>query len=378
MPPDGSETRIADHDPGTSSSRARSRRARRVLVAIVLPCTIAIVLIGLRASTFGSTTALLSIAPDNASYEFIMTELPDAYVFEGNGFDGMVFYTIARHPFDVHRTAENLDIPTYRLRRILFPAVAKAMVPSGGVGLVYAFAALSLIGIGLGGWALSRFPHAPPWLPITMVVNAGTICALWTSTADALAAGLTLACFAAAFSRRFTAAIILLALAGLTREMSLVAVLALATWPGLTPRRRIAHLVIPGIPVVAWSVYVAVALGDSMFAQPTGGTFTVPFLDWVRYPPPGGQLVLAVFVFGLMVAGAVLARHAYRPVALYLAVTALMYASSTQMIVNSWLGFGRVATVAFPLSVWVIVARSRSPRTFRRPTSAEPTTLRPA
>lgn len=377
MPQPAATTPTRDRSQGPG--RWRPGRRRRVIVAVVVPCLIGLAFIVLRASTFDSTTALLSIAPDNASFNFVHGELPDAYVFEGNGFDGMVFYTIARHPFDVHRTAANLDIPTYRLRRILYPAAAKALVPGGGIGLVYAFAALSLVGIGLGGWALSRFPHAPPWLPITMAVNAGTICALWTSTADALAAGLTLACFAAAFHRRFAAAVILLALAGLTREMSLVAVIALAAWPNLSRPRRVAHLMLPAVPVVAWSVYVAVALGDSLFAQPTGGTFTIPFVDWVRYPPPGGQLVLGVFLFGLMIAGAVVARHAYRPIALYLAVTALMYASSTQMIVNSWLGFGRVATVAFPLAVWAIVARARAPRAFlpTRAASESVPTLRP-
>lgn len=343
-----------------------SKGISRILIAIVLPCLIGIGLIVARAATFGTPTALLAIGPDNASYPLVHRELPHAHVFEGNGFDGMVFYVIARRPFDVRATSKEMYVPTYRLRRILYPMLAKPLSPSGGVGLVYAFAALSLVGIAIGGWALSRFPNGPPWLPITMVVNAGTICALWTSTADALAAGLTVAAIGAMLRRRFTAAIILLALAGLTRETSLVAVVALAAWPGISVRRRVAHLVVPALPVGVWSVYVSVAIGQSMFEQPDGGTFTAPFLGWIREPPVGGQLVLAIFTGCLIAVAMWIGWHRYRAISLYLAATLAMFVCATTVIVDSWLGFSRITIVAFPLSIWIVIARVRAPQAFKK------------
>lgn len=336
------------------------------MIAIVVPCAIGIGLIGLRSSTFGSPTALLAIGPENASYDFVHSELPEAYVFEGNGFDGMVFYTIARHPLDVRATAENLKVPTYQLRRIMYPLAAKVVAPSGGVGLIYALAALSLVGIAIGGWALSRFPHAPPWLPITMVINAGTICALYTSTADALAAGLTIAAFGAILRRRFAAAIVLLAIAGLTRETSLIAVIALAAWPDLTPRRRVAAAIVPFLPVGLWSIYVSVVLRASPFAQPDGGTFTAPFFGWAQQTPVPGQLVLAVFTLGMMIAAIVIGWHTYRAICLYLIATVAVFVCATPIITQQWLGFARITTVAFPLAVWLVIARVRAPRAFAR------------
>lgn len=347
---------------------------KRITLAIVVPCLIGIGLLAARAAVFSTPSALLAIGPDNSSYAYVHADYPHAYVFDGNGFDGMVFYTIARHPFDVRRTAANLDVPTYRLRRILYPALAKAMSPSGGVGLVYAFAVLSLIGIGIGGWALSKFPHSPSWLPITMVVNAGTICALWTSTADALAAGLTLAFFAAAFRRRFAAAVILLAMAGLTRETSLVAAVALLAWPDLRLRRRLAGAALAVMPVALWSLYVAAQLHESMFDQPSAGSFAAPLIGWIREPPAGGQLILALFTGVLMLTATVIGWRAYRPVALYLVATLAMYVCAAPVITNQWVGFARITTVAFPLSIWLIVARARAPQAFdldrQRPISA--------
>ena len=327
-----------------------------MLWRIVVPCLIGIVWMVLRAGTFGTPTALLAIGQDNVSYPFVHHELPDAYVFDGNGFDGMVYYVIARQPLDVRASSRSLDVPTYRLRRILFPLAAKAMVPGGGVGLVYAFGFLSLAGIAIGGWWLGRFPGAPPWLPIAMVFNPGTICALYTSISDVLAAGLTVACFGLAFRRRFGLAILVLALAGLTRETSLVAVIALALWPGIEWPQRLRNLILPGLPVVAWSLYVSLTLDQSMFGQPLGGTFTAPFAGWVRARTPLSELPLAAFLLLVMVAAVGLAWRKSVPVAAYLVVTIAMFVCSTPIIANQWLGYSRVTTAALPLALWALVA----------------------
>ncbi len=358
-------TPTAADSPRVTGTRAHST-PRRILVAIVLPCVLGAAVIGLRVQAFGDPSALLAIGPENASYDFVLSELPDAYVFEGNGFDGMVFFTIARHPLDVRRTAEHLKVPTYQLRRIGYPLAAKAIAPSGGVALIWALSGLSLLGVAVGGWALSRFPHAPPWLPVTMVINAGTVCALFTATADALAAGVSIAAISVMFRRRLGLAIALLAVAGLTRETSLIAVLTLATWPGLVPRQRVAAAVVPFLPVGLWSIYVSLVLDASPFDQPDGGTFTAPFLGWIRDTPAAGELVLAVFTFGLMIAAIVIGWHAYRPIALYLVATLVVFVCATPIITQQWLGFARITTVAFPLSVWLVVARLRAPRVFAR------------
>lgn len=353
MPDERGESQGITARGGGDDSRQRSRR---IVWGIVLPCLIGLLWLGLRAGNFGTPTALLAIGPDHPSYPLIHHELPDARTFEGNGYDGMSYYTIARHPFDVHWAGQYLDTPSYRLRRIVFPLAAKALAPSGGVDLIYAFAGLSLLGIAIGGWWLGSFPGARVWLPITLVCNLGVIASLWTSTADVLAAGLTIACFGAAFKRKFGLAIVLLAIAGLTKETSLIAAASLAIWPGLTWKRRVVHLVAPVVPLVLWSLYLSAALGEALFIQNNPGNFSLPFLGWVRAVTPAPQLLLAGLLVVVSVLGLVKCWRRCKPVALYLAVTLAIFICFSAINTNGWWGFARETTVSFPLALWAFTA----------------------
>lgn len=361
--------------------KTRSRTAAtRMLLRVVVPVLIGFVWIVLRANAFGSTSALLSVGSDRPSYVLIKREIPNVYTFHGNGFDGMPFYVIARSPLNIKKASHYLDPiadpPTYRLRRILFPLAAKAIAPGGGIQLVYAFALLSLAGIGIGGWWLGKFPNAPPWLPLMMAINPGVICALFTSTSDALAAGLVVAAFGAMFGRRLPLAILFLTLAALTRETSLLAGLAFVFWPGLTTKRRVAVAIIPAVPVTAWSIYVAATLHRSFFSQPVGGTFSAPFLGWAHAGTPSGQLALAAVLLVTMVAGTLAAWTRSKPVAIFLGVTVSMYVCAAPIIANQWIGFARVTTPALPLAIWALMARRAPSRSASTATSRRASVLR--
>lgn len=336
----------------------RGARGRRILLRIVLPCLLGLLWAGLRAHTFGSVTALLSVGPEHASYHLIRDEIPGVYVFPGNGFDGMDYYAIARNPLDVSKTAPELDLPAYRMRRILFPLAAGSLAPGGGIALIYAFVLLSVVGIGLGGWWIAKFPGAPPWLPLIVGISPGVICTMFISTGDALAAGLTIAAFGAAFDRRFRLMLLFLALAALTRETALLAAASLALWPGFTARRRAATLVLPAIPVVVWSIFVSAQSHHSFFEQPLGGTFTFPFAGWVAAHPTGGLVAFAGLLGVVLAAGTVIAARRNVPVAFFCGATFIVFCCSTPIITYQWFGFARVTTAAFPLAVWALFAPS--------------------
>ncbi len=339
-----------------------SPRRKKLVWRIIIPCCLGAFWMFTRAAQFGDATALLAIGPDNTSYRFVHREMPHAYVFAGNGFDGMPFYVIARHPLNVRAIHNDLDVPTYRLRRILYPALAKVIVPAGGENLVYAFAALSLLGIAMGAWWLGSFPNAPPWLPVTMALSPGVICSLYTSTGDTLAAGLTIACIGAAFSRRFTLAIVFLAFAALTRETSLIAVLALGLWPGITWSRRLANVIVPAIPVVAWSGYVSVTLHESFFTQPSAGSFSLPFMGFVHSGITPGQILYALACGGLVFAAMIRSWKALPAISVFLAANLVVFVCAAPIIANSWLGFTRIVTAAVPIAFWVLVVPQKTLR----------------
>jgi len=332
-----------------------------VLRVLVVPVLIGVLWIGLRlASIDGGPTVLLSDGLHNPAHGLIVDEFDDPYEAPRAGFDGAQFYAIARSPLDVDKAAEHVDPPTYRLRRILYPAIAGLLAPGGGTMLIWALAFVSLAGVAIGAQALDRLPGAPPWLPLTMVINPGVIAGLWLSLSDVLATGLVLAAFAALFSRhrrRVGAAVVLLALACLTREISVLAAFALALLPGLSRRDRLLVGVVPCLPVGLWSLYLARALDAPLFAQPYGGTFTAPFLGWFHNDSTPEELLLAAAMGLVLAASLTKWRSTPFPVTAYVAVSLGVLVCSTPIIMDTWMGSTRVITAALPLAVWALVGR---------------------
>src|SRR5690606_33021270 len=146
----------------------------------------------------------------------------------------------------------------------LLPAVAGALAPDGGYPLVYALLAVSLAGVALGAWSVSRFPGAPPWLPLVVGATPGVGVALALTLSDALATGLVLATLAAAFARRWGLVIIGLPAAALPRETLVLVGLGLALTPGLDLRRRLALVAVPSVVLAAWVGWSTRALGTSV------------------------------------------------------------------------------------------------------------------
>jgi hypothetical protein len=318
--------------------------------------------LGLRVNALGDPTALLSNGAKNPANAIVQKDMPGAFTVDGIGFDGAQFYAIARGPFAWERTSQYLDVPTYRLRRILYPLAAGALAPGGGVRLVWAMALLTVVGIGIGGWWLDAFPGAPPWLPVVMAFNPGVLCSLFASLSDGLAAGLVIAAFGAMFTRRTRLAVCFLVLACLTRETSVLAGFALAFTPGLTGRARAALAVIPVLPVAIWSVAVSRTLGSSFFAQPVGGSFTLPFAGWVGNGSTTAEMALVIGM-GLLVVAA-LTRWRSTPISItaFLALSLAMLVCSAPVIMSQWIGTSRVMTAAIPLAVWVLAGRPSKAR----------------
>ena len=149
--------------------------------ALILLATVALAAIWPLAWVWegGDVTALLGIGSSGPARALLEHEVGHGTEFLSKGHDGQQFYAVARHPLDPKTAAPFLDEPAYRYRRILFPALAWVVAPHGGRVMAYAFAGISLLGVGLGAWALLRRPGAPPWLPLALAANPGIIAALW-------------------------------------------------------------------------------------------------------------------------------------------------------------------------------------------------------
>jgi hypothetical protein len=342
----------------TASAGDRGTRngdlVRRSVVPTLLAVALAALWPALWVHRYHSITALLSLGTHGGpSTEAIMRDFPKPYLYPNAGHDGKFFYVIARHPFSFSKTGSLLDVPAYRYRRILFPLLSGLLAHHGGAALVYALVIVSLCGVGIGAWALSRFPKAPLWLPLTVAADPGVAAAMFITLSDALATGLTLAAFAVMFRRRWGWATLLLVAAVLTRETTVLAALSLACWPGLPRRARVTLAAVPTAVIVAWSLFVASATHASVLTPPPGGLFTFPFSGWT-HGVSATDMVVAVGVAAILVAALALPRRVPLPFPLFIAANLAMLICSTPAITFAWIDTTRVVAAAVPLAIWVL------------------------
>jgi len=303
----------------------------------------------------GGVQALLGAGGGSTARPVIDREIPGAVRFPSLGHDGQQFYVVARHPFEPKAGAPLLDSPAYRYRRILFPALAGAAAPNGGEQLIWAMLGLSLIGVALGAWAVSRYPDAPVWLPLVVGLTPGVGVALSLSLSDALATGLALAAVAGALRHRWAWMTAALVAGALTRETLLLVAFGLIFTTAMPTRWRIAALAAPALAIGSWSLWSAHAIGGS--AAKGAAQFSFPLVGWLQSPsrPPG--LVLGLGLMVAMVVGSLHTWRSDRGVAVVLALHAALMACLATDVTVSWLNTTRVAAPVTALAVWAIVAR---------------------
>jgi hypothetical protein len=345
----------------TAPTRPARPRARRSWPFVAAAVALSAYWPWLWSRAFGSITALAVIGKQGGpATDTFVHDFPHGFRFAGLGHDGRYFYTIARHPFDYTLLRQRIPITSYRYRRILYPFLAGRLAPHGGTALLLAFVFVSLVGVGIGAWAMTRFPRAPRWLPLIVAADPGVAVALCFTLGDALATGLALAAFAVMFRRRWAVATVLVVLACLTRETSLLAALCLATWPGIPRRARVTLAVVPCATYAAWALLVAHLTRSSVFAAPEGGLFTFPLRGWAHGTHARLDLLIPLALVAVLVAALASRRRAPLPVRLYIGATTVMLICSTRAITDQWIDSSRVVAVALPLAVWVLAQRSRS------------------
>ncbi len=332
--------------------RGRARRAA-VLGAVLLAVALAALWpLGWAHANHGSE-ALLGAGTHGPSSALISKEVPDAPRFGSLGHDGQQFYAVARHPFDPAASRDQLDSPAYRYRRILLPALAGLVAPNGGRALVFALLGVSLAGVALGAWAVSRFPGGPAWLPLVVGITPGVGVALALSLGDALATGLALAAIAGALRRRWAWMTLALVAAALTRETLVLVAFGLLWTPGMPTRWKAASIAAPLGVAGTWAVWSAHALGTPMLGG--SGQIGLPLVGWLQSTgSPQGQLL------GLltMVVLAVGAWHTYRTdpgLSVVLGLHAVLMMCLADDVTTSWLNTTRVAAPVFAVAVWAIV-----------------------
>ncbi len=220
---------------------------------------------------------------------------------DSEGYDGQFAYYIARDAFGA---VDCLDVPAYRMQRILLPALARALSLGRAALIPWALVAINLAAL-VGGTAaleaLLRAEGVSRWYALSYGLFAGVFMAVRLSTNEPLAYGLVLAALLAEKRGRSWGAAVLLALAALTKETALFFAAGLALWYVWERRWRalVRLAAVVGVPFVTWQAMLYSRLG--MLGVGSGGALATAFEPipyngvWrIGYDPSGSWAALAV------------------------------------------------------------------------------------
>lgn len=265
------------------------------------------------------------------------------------GYDGQFVYYLAR---DGWAALPHLDLPAYRLSRVLYPLLAAALSGRQTALLPWAMLAINYAAVVAGTavvahWLAARATSA--WWALAYAGCAGLLFAYSRDCTEPLAYALAAGGTAAWLDGRRGAAWLLLALAPLAREVTALfaAGLGAAALAERRPRDT-AMLATTVLPALAWQAYLAAqvpapTLGVARVLEliPLAGAFPVADLD------PGR--LAALLLLGLpalaLLPGALawVARSPAAPLPWLIALHALLVLIAPAESYLHVLGLGRVA-----------------------------------
>ena len=205
----------------------------------------------------------------------------------GSGYDGHFYAQIAFHPgLDAPDIGGGIDKLSYRARRILGSALAWTLAGGAPARIANTYAALNLgVWLVLAGllWRLLAVCDWQSWLAWAgLLFSAGALHSVRLALPDLLGTTLLAAMLLLVERRRQGGALGALALAGLARETTLAAVVALWRGPWLAPRawlRNVGRTALVALPLALWLVYVRTKTGPLYSGV---NNFSWPVFGWIE------------------------------------------------------------------------------------------------
>lgn len=231
----------------TASPSTRAFRPKTALLAALVVALFYVVF----------TTAALVRHQDPLWFVWIGERIATGDAQDPLGYDGQFVYFIARDGWEAE---PRLDIPAYRLQRILLPLIARVAALGNPDWIPWATILVNLVAITgatlvLGRWLEKR--GASPWLSLGYGLYVGTFLAYSRALNEPLAFGLALVAIVLWFDARWWPAVALFALAALAKEQTLalpfglgIAALFDRAWP------RAGRLLLAIVPVLLWDLFL--------------------------------------------------------------------------------------------------------------------------
>jgi hypothetical protein len=223
------------------------------------------------------------------------------------GYDGQFAYQIAVDPSGA---SDKLDISAYRYQRILYPLTARLLGLGNPSLIPWMMILINIISVTLGTLATEMILKAHDknrWFALVYGLFAGQMLSLRLDLTEPLA--FMLAQWGVLFFDRqhFGWSGVLFALAGLTRELTLLFPAACALSLLVQDRnwRGAVWGLLTALPFALWQVFLRIWLGS--WGVSSGGAFAssfeiVPYRGWWGYHTPETHIFILFSIFVLLVA----------------------------------------------------------------------------
>jgi hypothetical protein len=266
-----------------------------------------------------NVASLLRVGSTNPFFATMQKELGPLVAAGPIGHDGQLYYLVARDPFARGSTAGALaafdqNPPAYRYRRILLPLLAGGAGTFGARTTLLALVGLTMLGMGLAAVGVADLAHQfglRGTLVLLAMLNIGALLSVMLITADVLALGLSLVGVALAVRERFWSAVLVLALASLTKETYWLVALGLSLWlvRSSGPRQAFLMATVSAVPLACWSLWLwfvipeGTAKAENLSAPFTG--IAAGVAAWHRGSLDPVQATFALYLLGSGVLAAV-------------------------------------------------------------------------
>lgn len=227
----------------------------------------------------------------------VLPEPPSAEHPQGTkGYDGQWVYHMAVSPIGA---PPHLDVPAYRLQRILLPVLAHLLAFGQPALIPWTLLLINLAAFVAGMVVLEHLLKAAgvsPWWALIYGLSAGILMSVRLSLNEPLAYALVLAAIWSERHKRLWLAATAFALAGLAKETTLIFALGYLLWMALERRWRDAlHLgLVAWAPYLIWQAVLYLWLGE-IGTGPGGDLRTpfeiIPYMGFLRIYTETGNLL---------------------------------------------------------------------------------------
>ncbi len=242
-----------------------------------------------------NVTALVGIATDDPIAPLAHAADPGFhFVSPAQHYDGTYYYAIARDPLLRGREHTLIDQATYRYGHPLHGWLAGLLSFGQARAVPVALLVLSLIGLALAGWGISRLAvhyDKSAWVGLVVAFSPGLLYASTVDTTETLGAALITMTFLAWLQQRFVAATLLLMVTCLDKEQYIAVPIGLLVWEVAQIKRfrsRPDHsaaklgAILSGLGALAvWYMYVHARLQAWPWTY-EADNFGAPFVGWHR------------------------------------------------------------------------------------------------